>query len=38
MLGVSGALFGGALAASAVLGRNLVSTLTKPLRASEAAG
>ena len=37
MLGVSGALFGGAVAASAVLSRNLVSTLTKPLRASEAA-
>jgi hypothetical protein len=37
MLGVSGALFGGAVAASAVLGRNLVSALTKPLRACKAA-
>ena len=37
MLGVSGALFGGAVAASAVLGRNLVSTLTKPHRAGKAA-
>ncbi|HKN08249.1 MAG TPA: NAD(P)/FAD-dependent oxidoreductase [Pseudomonadota bacterium] len=31
-LGVAGALFGGAIAASAILGRNLVSALTKPAR------
>jgi all-trans-retinol 13,14-reductase len=30
LLGVTGALFGGALAASAVLGRNLVTVLTRP--------
>jgi all-trans-retinol 13,14-reductase len=29
-LGVAGALFGGAVAASAILGRNLVSKITKP--------
>ncbi len=29
-LGVSGALFGGAVAASAILGRNLTSAITKP--------
>ena len=29
-LGVAGALFGGAIAASAILGRNLVSKITKP--------
>jgi all-trans-retinol 13,14-reductase len=29
-LGVAGALFGGAIAASAILGRNLVSRITKP--------
>ena len=29
-LGVAGALFGGAIAASAILGRNLVSEITKP--------
>jgi phytoene dehydrogenase-like protein len=29
-LGVSGALFGGAVAASAILGRNLASAITKP--------
>ena len=37
MLGVSGALMGGVLAASAVLGRNLMSVVTKPLRANKAA-
>jgi all-trans-retinol 13,14-reductase len=31
-LGVAGALFGGAIAASAILGRNLVSKITKSLR------
>lgn len=31
-LGVAGALFGGVIAASAVLGRNLMSTVTKPTR------
>jgi all-trans-retinol 13,14-reductase len=31
-LGVAGALFGGAIAASAILGRNLVSKITKPPR------
>jgi all-trans-retinol 13,14-reductase len=30
--GVTGALFGGAVAASAILGRNLVSRVTKPSR------
>jgi all-trans-retinol 13,14-reductase len=36
-LGVAGALFGGVIAASAVLGRNLMSTVTKPMRASAVA-
>jgi all-trans-retinol 13,14-reductase len=31
-VGVAGALFGGAMAASAILGRNLVSAVTKPAR------
>jgi len=35
-LGVAGALFGGVLTASAVLGRNLMSTVTKPARATAA--
>ena len=30
MLGVTGAMMGGVLTASAVLGRNLVSAITKP--------
>lgn len=37
MLGVAGALMGGVLTASTVLGRNLMSVVTKPLRASKAA-
>ncbi len=36
MLGVAGALMGGVLTASAVLGRNLMSVVTKPLRANKA--
>lgn len=36
-LGVAGALFGGVITASAVLGRNLMSTVTKPVRASAVA-
>jgi all-trans-retinol 13,14-reductase len=36
-LGVAGALFGGVMAASAVLGRNLMSVVTKPARASAIA-
>jgi all-trans-retinol 13,14-reductase len=35
-LGVAGALFGGVTAASAVLSRNLMSTVTKPARATLA--
>ncbi|HTW66358.1 MAG TPA: NAD(P)/FAD-dependent oxidoreductase [Bryobacteraceae bacterium] len=35
-LGVAGALFGGAIAASAILGRNLASAITKPWRAKSA--
>jgi all-trans-retinol 13,14-reductase len=31
-LGVAGALFGGVMTASAVLGRNLMSTVTRPSR------
>jgi hypothetical protein len=37
MLGVAGALMGGVLTASAVLGRNLMPVATKPLRANKAA-
>jgi all-trans-retinol 13,14-reductase len=36
-LGVAGALFGGVITVSAVLGRNLMSTVTKPMRASAVA-
>ena len=36
-LGVAGALFGGVITASAVLGRNLMSVVTKPIRASAVA-
>jgi all-trans-retinol 13,14-reductase len=36
-LGVAGALFGGVITASAVLGRNLMSTVTKPSRDSSIA-
>jgi all-trans-retinol 13,14-reductase len=36
-LGVTGAMFGGVITASAVLGRNLVSTVTKPAVAHSAA-
>jgi all-trans-retinol 13,14-reductase len=36
-LGVAGALFGGVITASAVLGRNLMSAVTKPMRASAVA-
>jgi all-trans-retinol 13,14-reductase len=36
MLGVTGALFGGVIAASAILGRNLVARVTKPLAAQAA--
>jgi all-trans-retinol 13,14-reductase len=36
-LGVAGAMFGGVIAASAVLGRNLMSTVTKPALAHIAA-
>jgi all-trans-retinol 13,14-reductase len=35
-LGVAGALFGGVIAASAILSRNLMSTVTKPVRANRA--
>jgi len=35
--GVTGALFGGAVAASAILGRNLVSRVTKPSRVAKPA-
>lgn len=35
-LGVAGALFGGVMTASAVLGRNLMSAVTKPARARNA--
>ena len=35
--GVTGALFGGAVAASAILGRNLVSRVTKPSRIAKPA-
>jgi phytoene dehydrogenase-like protein len=37
MLGVAGALMGGVLTASAVLGRNLMSVITKPLQTAKAA-
>jgi len=37
MLSVVGAMMGGTLTASAVLGRNLMSVVTKPLRVSRAA-
>jgi all-trans-retinol 13,14-reductase len=37
LLGVAGALMGGVLTASAVLGRNLISVVTKPFQASKAA-
>ena len=33
-LGVAGALFGGVMTASAMLGRNLMSTVTKPMRST----
>jgi all-trans-retinol 13,14-reductase len=36
-LGVAGALFGGVMTASAVLSRNLMSTVTKPARAASVA-
>jgi all-trans-retinol 13,14-reductase len=36
-LGVAGALFGGVMTASAVLNRNLMSTVTKPARATSVA-
>jgi all-trans-retinol 13,14-reductase len=36
-LGVAGALFGGVVTASAVLGRNLMSTVTKPAPATQAS-
>ncbi len=36
-LGVAGALFGGVMTASAVLGRNLMSTVTKPARVAAVA-
>jgi all-trans-retinol 13,14-reductase len=36
-LGVAGALFGGVMTASAVLGRNLMSTVTKPARVATLA-
>ncbi len=36
-LGVAGALFGGVMTASAVLGRNLMSRVTKPARVSAVA-
>ena len=36
-LGVAGALFGGVMTASAVLGRNLMSAVTKPARVSAVA-
>ena len=36
-LGVAGALFGGVMSASAILGRNLMSKVTKPPRASSVA-
>lgn len=36
-LGVAGALFGGVLTASAVLGRNLMATVTRPTRRSAVA-
>ena len=35
-LGVAGALFGGVVTASAILGRNLMSTVTKPARTAVA--
>jgi all-trans-retinol 13,14-reductase len=37
MLGVTGAMFGGAIAASAILGRNLIAKATKPYRGDRAA-
>lgn len=37
MLGVMGAMMGGALTASAVLGRNMISAVTEPYRARKAA-
>lgn len=36
--GVAGALFGGVVAASAILGKNLVSAISKPLARAAAAG
>jgi all-trans-retinol 13,14-reductase len=36
-LGVAGALFGGAVAASAILGRNLATAITKPLQRAKSA-
>jgi all-trans-retinol 13,14-reductase len=36
LLGVSGAMFGGIVAASAILGRNLVAKITKPVAAQAA--
>jgi len=36
-LGVAGALFGGAITASAILGRNLVSKITKPAQGAASA-
>ena len=36
MLGVTGAMFGGIVAASAILGRNLVTKVTKPVAAQAA--
>jgi all-trans-retinol 13,14-reductase len=36
VLGVTGALFGGVLAASAILGRNLMARVTKPVAAQAA--
>ncbi len=37
MLGIAGALMGGVLTASAVLGRNLMSIITKPRDAAKPA-
>ena len=37
-LGVAGALFGGVVSASAILGRNLMSAVTKPARRAVYTG
>ncbi len=37
MLGITGALMGGVLTASAALGRNLMSVITEPRPASQPA-